>query len=401
MPTGSTEAEADRLTEPRTAAAPVERRRSGLYRSQQRLRSLSPDRVIAVYIVLLLIVPSRLVFAGIGATGTLANMFLMVTLIWYAVSWLMRGVVPAPFTRLPRLALLGYAVAILLSYIAVGRRDADPLEYSAADRALLQLVVWLPLILLTTSLTEYAQIDRLLRLFVRCSSVVAAVAMGEFLLHRSLTAWIKIPGLSSSEATELISRGQFVRPTSTASNTLELATVMIVALPFAIQQAYHAQGGKAWRRWLPVGLIALAAVMTVSRTSVLGLLIVMLTLMPTWGARRVGRAFLVLIPALGAVKVVLPGLGGTVIGLFTAMFSGGTTAPSRARRPPAASPNTSPRDPGPAAAPAPSSRSLPLHRQHYLLALLEMGSSGSSHCSSCTSGWCTTAGPPGAGSPIR
>lgn len=324
MSTASTEAEVARPAPTETAPAARRSRLGRLYRSQRRLRSLEPDRVLAVYIVLLLVVPSRIVFPGIGATGTVANVYLLLTLIWYVVSWLMGGIVPAPFTRLPRIALFGYTVAILLSYIAVGRRDADPLEYSAADRAVLQVLVWLPLVLLTTSLTEYAQIDRLLRLFVRCCSGVALVAMFEFVLHRSLTAWIQIPGLSSNGPTELISRGDFVRPTSTASNTLELATVMVIALPFAIQQAYHGDPERrAWRRWLPVGLIALSAVMTVSRTSILGLVIVACALMPTWGLPRVGRAFGVLIPALGAVKVVLPGLGGTVIGLFTAMFSGG------------------------------------------------------------------------------
>jgi O-antigen ligase len=324
MPTGSTEAEAESplLRDP-PAVPPARRRRGGLYFSQQRLRSLGPDKVLAVYIVLLLVVPSRLVVPGIGATGTLANMFLLVALIWYAVSWLMRDVATAPRTRLPRVALLFYCVAVLLSYVAVGRRDAAALEYSAADRALLQLLVWVPLILLTTSLTEYAQIDRLLRLFVKCCTGVAVVAMAEFLLHRSLTAWIQIPGLSANVTAELITRGDFVRPTSTAANTLELATIMVVALPFALQQAFHGGQRSVWRRWLPVCFIGLAAVMTVSRTSVVGLAITMIFLLPTWDARRVGRTFAVMIPAMGAVKVVLPGLGGTVIGLFTAMLNGG------------------------------------------------------------------------------
>ena len=319
MPTGSTAAEA-RTSLRRSAASPVPGR---LYRSQQRLRTLGPDSLLAVYIVLVLIIPARLVVPSIGATGTVANLFLLTALLWYAVSWLMRRVSPAPGTRLPRLALLGYCVAVLLAYVAVGRRDADVMEYSAADRALLQLLIWLPLILLTTSLTEYRQIDRLLRLFVRCCAVMAAVGMAEFLLKQSLTAWIVIPGFQSNAAVELISRGDFVRPTSTASNTLELATTMVTALPFAIQQAFHGEGRSALRRWLPVALIALASVMTVSRTSVIGLGIVMITLMVTWKADRVGRTLLVLIPALGATRVVVPGLIGTLIGLFSAMLDGG------------------------------------------------------------------------------
>ena len=323
MPTGSTEAEARDSVRPHRPAIPQSSRRGRLYRSQQRLRSLGPDSLLAVYIVLLLVVPARLVVASIGATGTVANLFLLAALLWYAASWLMRRVTTAPYTRPARLALLGFSVAVLLAYVAVGRRDADVMEYSAADRALLQLLIWLPLILLTTSLTEFRQIDRLLRLFVRCCAGVAAVAMLEFVLKQSLTSWIVIPGLTSNTAAELIARGDFVRPIATASNTLELATTMVVALPFAIQQAFHGEGRSAWRRWLPVALIALSSVMTVSRTSVIGLLIVMLVLMPTWDSERVGKTFLVLIPALGATRIVVPGLLGTLIGLFSAMLDGG------------------------------------------------------------------------------
>ncbi|GIF13750.1 hypothetical protein Ate01nite_37820 [Actinoplanes teichomyceticus] len=303
---------------------PADSRRPGrLYRSQQRLRTLGPDTLLAVYIVLLLLVPARLVVASIGATGTVANLFLLASLMWYAVSWLMRRIAPAPHTRPPRVALLLYAVAVLLAYVAVGRRTADVSEYSAADRALLQLLIWLPLLLLATSLTEYRQIDRLLRLFVRCCAVVAVVAMLEFLLKQSLTAWIVIPGLSSNTTAELVTRGDFVRPTATASHSLELATTQVIALPFAIQQAFHGDGVKAWKRWLPVALIALSSVMTVSRTSVVGLAVVMLVLLPTWPARRVGHTFLMLIPALGATRVLVPGLVGTLIGLFSAMLDGG------------------------------------------------------------------------------
>ncbi|GIF05160.1 O-antigen ligase family protein [Actinoplanes siamensis] len=324
MPTGSTAADVHLPAGPeRPAAAGSTDRHGHLYRSQQRLRRLAPDSLLAIYLVLLLVVPARLVVASIGATGTVANLFLLVALLWYAVSWLMRRVSPAPYTRAPRVALLGYVVAVLLAYVAVGRRDADAAEYSAADRALLQLLIWLPLILLTTSLTEYRQIDRLLRLFVRLCTWVSVLAMAEFVLKRSLTAWIVIPGLSSNAASELVARGDFVRPTATASNTLELAATLVVALPFAIGQALHDTDRKAWKRWAPVFLIALASVMTVSRTSVIGLLVVLLVLLSGWPAARVGRALLVMIPALGATRVLVPGLVGTLVGLFTAMLDGG------------------------------------------------------------------------------
>ncbi|MFU8875993.1 O-antigen ligase family protein [Micromonospora sp. SL4-19] len=315
MPTDVTEAE-------RHPAVPEPRRGSRIYLSQQGIANLGPQSLLTLYVVLLMLVPSRLVFPGIGASGTVANLFVLVGLVWFLASWLMRRIKSAPFTRPPRLALLGIAVAVLLSYIAAARRDADPLEVSAADRGLIQLLVWTSIVLLATSVRDYDHIDRVLRIFVRCCTVIAAVAIGEFVLGMSLTAWIQIPGMSSGPQ-ELVTRGAFVRPTATAANTLELAAVLATALPFALKQAFHGGERGALRRWLPVALIAMGAITTVSRTSVVGLVVVMLVLLPTWSARRAGGTLAVVLPALAVARVVLPGLAVTIIGLFTAMFDGG------------------------------------------------------------------------------
>ncbi|MFF4880307.1 O-antigen ligase family protein [Micromonospora sp. NPDC000668] len=315
MSTGVTEAS-------HPAAVPALRRTSRVYLSQQRIVSLGPHSLLTLYVVFLMLVPSRLVFPGIGATGTVASLFVLVGLVWFLASWLMRRARPAPFTRAPRLALFGVAVAVLLSYVAAARRDAEPLEVSAADRGLIQLLVWTSIVLLATSVRSYDHLDRLLRVFVRCCTVIAVVALGEFVLGTSLTAWIQIPGMSSG-AQELVTRGAFVRPTATAANTLELAAVMALALPFALQQAFHGGERKAMRRWLPVVLIAMGAITTVSRTSVVGLGVVLLVLLPTWNARRIGWTFATVLPSLAVARLALPGLFVTIMGLFTAMLNGG------------------------------------------------------------------------------
>ncbi|WP_433613954.1 O-antigen ligase family protein [Dactylosporangium sp. CA-139114] len=306
----------------RGSASPSVLRRLGAIYTSRRSAGQGPVTILAIYIVLLLLIPSRIVLPGLGATGTLANVFILAALVWYGVSWLMRRITPALFTRAPRLAMFFFAVAVLLSYIAAARRDSSALESSAADRALIQLLAWFPVVLIATSLRDYADLDRLLRLFVRCSAIVGFVAILEFLFKTSLTAWMSIPGFSNG-GPELISRGSFVRPTSTAANTLELATIMAIALPFALQQGFNPVKRGVLRQWLPVVVIALSAVMTVSRTSIIGLAIVFLTLLPTWPAKRLLPTMGALTVGIGASPVVLPGLAGTVIGLFTAMFNGG------------------------------------------------------------------------------
>jgi PST family polysaccharide transporter len=101
---------------------------------------------------------------------------------------------------------------------------------------------------------------------------------------------------------------------------------MMMLLPFAIQQAFDpARTGKI-RKWLPVILIGASAPTTISRTSVIGLIIVLLLLVPTWPPQRRWPAVGVGILALGAIKVITPGLIGTLTGLFSALFNGGDSS---------------------------------------------------------------------------
>ncbi|WP_433215821.1 O-antigen ligase family protein [Dactylosporangium sp. CS-047395] len=309
----------------RGAAQPsVLRRLGSIYTSRRAAPRRGPAFALSVYIVLLLCLPARIVLPGLGATGTIANVFILTALVWYGVSWLMRRITPARYTRLPRVAMFVFAVAVLLSYIAAARRDSSALESSAGDRGLIQLLAWFPLVLLATSLREYADLDRLLRLLVRCAALIGLVAILEFLTKTSLTAWMVLPGLSGGGGSaELVTRGDFVRPTATAAHSLELATVMALALPFALQQGFNPVRKGVIRNWLPVAIIALSAVMTVSRTSVIGVVIVFLTLLPTWPAKRLGPTMAALTVGVGAASVALPGLLGTLIGLFSAFLNGG------------------------------------------------------------------------------
>src|SRR5262249_42773686 len=112
----------------------------------------------------------------------------------------------------------------------------------------------------------------------------------------------------------------------TASHPLELGAMMMMLLPFAIQQAFDPGRKGRFRRWAPVFLIGSTAPMTVSRTSVIGLLVVLALLIPTWSPQRRWPAFGVLIISLGVVKVITPGLIGTLTNLFSAMFNGGDSS---------------------------------------------------------------------------
>ena len=75
------------------------------------------------------------------------------------------------------------------------------------------------------------------------------------------------------------------------------------------------------RRWLPVIAITLSSVLSVTRSALLGLAVVIVILVPTW-PRKIRNVMLV---AFGAVLVIVfllvPGMIGTIIGMFSGQDS--------------------------------------------------------------------------------
>lgn len=269
-------------------------------------------------------VPSHIVVPGLGSVGTLATVWALWSLLWVTASWLTRRVTWQTGTGAPRVGMVVFAVAVLAAYVASARRDATSLEINAADRGLILLAAWTGVVLVATSVDDIDRLKRLLRILVGYATVAALIALAEFYTRSDLLSWLTIPGLQSNAAeAAVMTRGEFTRPTSTAIHPLELATLMAMILPFAVQQAFDpATRGGLLRRWAPVGLIGLASVMTVSRTAVIGIVLVLLILIPAWDSRRRWPAFGILLFAAGLFKFAVPGFLSTVVGMFTAWFNG-------------------------------------------------------------------------------
>jgi polysaccharide biosynthesis protein PslJ len=293
----------------------------------ERKDDIDAVKVLGVYVGLLLLVPSNIVLPGLGAAGTPANVWILIALLWYIGSWLIGRISPAPGTRAPRLAMIPFAAAVLLSYVSCARRSPSGPEQLAADRGLIQLTAWIAVVVIASAgIRNYGRFDRLMRLLVRCGSIVAFLGVFEFFTRIDLASYIQIPGLSTSAIPALMNRGDFVRPTSTAVQPLEFGAVTTLLLPFAIQQAFDAGRRGRIRRWVHVTLIAASLPMTVSRTSVIGAAIVLMTLLPTWRPQRRYRALVVVGFGVVLMKVAVPGLIGTLFGLFDSWLNGGDSS---------------------------------------------------------------------------
>ncbi len=297
-------------------------------RATVRSRVIDAATVLTGYVLLVTIVPAHLVVPALGGVGTPANIYALVALLWYVASWLTNRTSATPGTSAPRVALTAFAAAVLVAYVAAAQRGPSTVELQAADRGLIQLTAWASLVVLASAgIRDFTELDKLLRRLVIGGTVMAGIGYAEFITGRDLLAGISLPGLHQNVAPiEVMNRGDFTRPTSTATQPLEFGAVMVLLLPFALQQAFDRRRGGWARRWLPVIAIAGAAPLSISRTSVIGLVVVLAVLLPTWPAERRWPAFGTIIVGLGAVKVIVPGLIGTLLGLFSAMFNGGDSS---------------------------------------------------------------------------
>ena len=159
------------------------------------------------------------------------------------------------------------------------------------------------------------------------TSLMAAIGITQFFTGLDLAKYIVIPGLTTNVPyTDLTTRGSFIRPAATAIHPLEFGFVLAVILPFAIHQAKYAPAALKRRRWLQVGLIGLALPMTVSRSAILGFIVAMIVILPTWFRKDRWQALGVIAVGAGGLIFMIPGMFKTFSSLFLAIGTESSTA---------------------------------------------------------------------------
>ncbi|MBT2409887.1 O-antigen ligase family protein [Streptomyces sp. ISL-12] len=288
-------------------------------------RRVDATAILTVYLVLAFFVPSNLALPALGGVGTPANVFALLGLLWYLATWLGGRILPAPGTRPVRIVMCLLGLAVLAAYLANSLRGSSHQEVLGADRGLIGFLVWVALVVLVSAgVRERGRLDVLMRRMVVMGSVVAAIGFYDFFAATNVADSIHIPGLRTSVAqVSVMDRGSFTRPRSTTAQPLEFGGMLAILLPFAIQQAFDPvrRHLPALRRWGPVLLIGGALPLTVSRTSVLGLLLVALVMVPRWKPARRWAAIGIMAASVAVFKVLVPGLIGTITELFASFLS--------------------------------------------------------------------------------
>ena len=285
--------------------------------------------VLGVVLTVTLLVPARLVVKPLGAAGSPGSLLALALLLWWVNMNISRGVPAIGEHIWARIVITLFGLSVLISYMMATTRPIDGVELRAADRGLLHVGAWAGLMLITAEgLSSRERLDRVLRLFVRLAAVMAGIGMLQFFSGVDITEWVVIPGLSSNtDMPSLLTRGSFFRPAGTATHPIEFGVIMAMALPLALHYAVHSPSTKR-RKWLPVTLIGVAAVMSLSRSAVLGTVVAGVLLLPTWPRQRRRRVLMAGLAGLVVLRFTVHGLLGTIMSLFTQIGSD-TSAASR------------------------------------------------------------------------
>lgn len=271
-------------------------------------RQRSSMGLLTLYLVLLFALPARLVFEPLGSTGTPAAMVALGALVLWLGSRLVPSMTTAHEPQPVRWALGFFALSILASYLA-GMVGALPLnETTAADKGLIKVAILCGIALLAAEgLRDSDAVETFMGRLVIAVTAVAFVGMLQFPTGISLD-FIQVPGLTAnSDIVSASSRGGFFRIQSTTLHPIELAVVLAMTLPIALYRAMAAPAGwvAKWR-WACVFAMLAASAMTISRTALLCLVVVLALLLPTWAPKYVAWTIVMLVGVVVVTIIAVP-----------------------------------------------------------------------------------------------
>jgi O-antigen ligase len=298
-------------------------------------RGLDATTLLTVYLVVLFGIPSNLTIGPLGSLGRPSLLLGLAMFGWWLVGRLqLAGFAVRPIRQPVKAAYVALLVVALVSFGAAMLRGQPFDQVSPATTSILRLLSWGGVLLVAVDgIRTMRDLSKLVRRLAIAGGLLAALGIAQFVTGEQLTdVFSLIPGLNGVDG-GVDARGDFVRSSGTASHPLEYATALSATLPLAVVTAlaHGFQPASRFRRalwWLPVVLIAISSFVAVSRSALVGLAIALIATIPAL-PRRVRGAVIGGAIALAAVVVVaVPGLFGTMVGLFA---GAGTDASTTSR----------------------------------------------------------------------
>lgn len=168
--------------------------------------------------------------------------------------------------------------------------------------------------LIVSVLRTIEQVDRVVRVLVGGAAVVAALSIVESWTGYNAFDHLDavLPMLQHVAVPETLERGGKLRVMGSAQGSIALGAALAMLLPLA---AYLGLRTRRWYWWSAAVMLALGALATLSRTSILMLVVIIAVLL--WlRPKQVRRFWPVLLPAVVVVHLMLPGTIGTIRSSF-------------------------------------------------------------------------------------
>ena len=294
-----------------------------------RLRtSRGPLLLLKITLLSLFVFPSYMVFAPIGAPGSLPQLLAIYLFGIWAASTILGAHRPLQFDHPGRSALLLLLLATFASYASLHAGwsgSSTEVGRSAADRWVLLMIAITGIAFVTTeTLRTIRDVMAVVRWIIAGATFCCLIAVGQFMSHVNLvdaltplmTGFVDNAGSNPFQA-----RGDFLRVAGTALHSIELGVVISMLLPLAVWRAlYDTARWKIykWGHWLAVLLFIVTNAMTVSRAGMIGFIIALVTTVP-FLSKLVRRWTLYLVPAgVAALYVAIPELVRTIYATATA-----------------------------------------------------------------------------------
>lgn len=286
--------------------------------------------VLTVYLVALTCIPSRLVLGPLGGAGSPAGVLGLGCLAWWIWDRARRPEPDGDGFQPVRWAFILMAFAFLASFVAAMVRPIVGAEFSGAQLGMVLLAGWGGVLLVAhDGIPSTERLHVLLRRVVAAGGAMAALGIAQFVTGQPLVDGISIPGLASNHSLfGLTEREGFTRPSGMATHPIEYGAVITMILPLALALAVSDTTRNSVRRWFPVLVLAIAVPLSISRSALLSAVVGCLTIAVSWppATRRVAAAAAAVMVV--GVYVSVPGMLGSLLGLFT-NIGGDSSALSR------------------------------------------------------------------------
>ncbi|MEV2270946.1 O-antigen ligase family protein [Nonomuraea africana] len=274
----------------------------------------------ALFVVILMIVPARLILRGLPFALTPAEAVGLFAVVWWFCAHLTNTLGAAKGFSPVRTAIYLYAVAYLASYAQAAVAYLEPRQLELADHiGVIALALVGIALVACDGVRGRDRIDLVLKTAVVAGAILGVIGGIQFLFSRDITADLTIPGTRvRGEAPAILERNGLNRAAATTSHPIEFGVVCSMILPIALHYAFAArEAGRPVLRWVVCcALIAAGLVFSASRSPVLGLAAAGLLLLSHWPARRRVQALIALVVFLAVVRLTAPGLVGAIAGLF-------------------------------------------------------------------------------------